>query len=72
VHDRVELPDPPVIEGGDRLQTTLVEFVVTLRDTVLVKPFRGETVIVEFPAAATFAVTEVGLAFTVKSGALAT
>ena len=54
------------------MQTRLVEFAMTPRDTVLVKPFRGETVIVEFPAAATFAITEVGLAFTVKSGALAT
>ena len=61
-----------MIEVADRLQTRLVEFVVTPRDTVPVKPFRGATVIVEFAAAATFTVTEVGSALTVKSGALAT
>jgi hypothetical protein len=71
-HVKVELPDPPVIEVADRLQTRLVEFVVTPKVTVPVKPFRGATVIVEFAATATFTLTEVGLALTVKSGASAT
>jgi hypothetical protein len=72
VHERVELPDPPVIEVADRLHARLVEFVVTPRETVPAKPFRGVTVIVEFPATETLTVTEVGLALTVKSGTLAT
>jgi len=72
VHDRVELPDPPVVDVVDSLQTRLVEFAVTPRDTVPVKLLRGATVIVEFPATPRFTVTEIGLALTVKSGALAT
>jgi len=71
-HDRVDVPEPLAIEVGDSLQARLVEFVVTESVAVLVKPFSGATVIVEFPATAAFTVTELGLALTLKSGALAT
>jgi hypothetical protein len=72
VHDRVEVPEPLAIDVEDSLQTRLVEFVATPRETVPVKPFSGTTVIVEFPTTATLTVTEVGLALIVKSGELTT
>jgi hypothetical protein len=72
LHDRVELPEPPVILVEDREQIRLVEFVVTARVTVPVNPFSGATVIVEVPLAPAFAETLVGLAVTLKSGAAVT
>ena len=71
-HDRVELPEPPVILVEDREQIKLVEFVVTARVTVPVKPFSGATAIAEVPVAPAFAVTLVGLAVTPKSTAAVT
>jgi hypothetical protein len=65
--DRVEFPDPPVIVVGESVQTRFVEFVVTDRVTVPLKPFTGATVIVEFPRPLEFTVTVVGLADMVKS-----
>jgi len=67
VHDRVDVPEPPVINVVDRVQTRFVEFVVNARATVPLKPFRAATVIVEVPAMPTLGETAVGLATAVKS-----
>ncbi len=64
VHDRVEVPEPPVTVAGDRVQAELS----LTRATSPVNPFNGEMVIVEVPAEPTATVTEAGLAETVKSG----
>jgi hypothetical protein len=58
----------------DRLnaQVKLIEFVVTVSETVPVNPFVGATVIVEVPAAPVSTVTVVGLAVMVKLGTLVT
>jgi len=72
VHDRVDVPDPPAILVEDRLQDRLVELVVTARLTVPVNPLSGAIVTVEVAATPAFAVTLVGLALMVKSGALVT
>ncbi len=72
MHDRVDVPDPPAILVEDRLQDRLVELVVTARLTVPVNPLSGAIVIVEVAATPAFAVTLVGLALMVKSGALVT
>ena len=61
------MPEPPVILVAERLHDRLVEFVVTARTTVPVKPLTGATVIVEVPATAALTVTLVVLAVTVKS-----
>jgi hypothetical protein len=65
--ERVEFPEPPVVEVTVRVQTRLVELAITARVTVPAKPFRGATVIVEVPATPAFTVTLVALAVTVKS-----
>ena len=70
--ESVELPEPPVIDVTDNVQTRLVEFVVTARVTVPVKPLRGATVIVEGPVTPAFNVALVGVAVRAKSGALVT
>ncbi len=72
VHDRAEIPDPPLTEVADRVQLRLVEFVVTTRATVEVNPLRGATLIVEVPATPTATFTLVGFADTEKSGAAVT
>jgi hypothetical protein len=72
LHDRVELPEPPVILVEDREQIKLVEFVVTAKVTVPVKLFNGATDIVEVPLAPELTETMVGLAVTLKSGAAVT
>ena len=72
VHERVDVPDPPEILVEDRLQDRLVELVVTARLTVPLNPLSGAIVIVEVAATPAFAVTLVGLALIVKSGALVT
>lgn len=72
MHDRVDVPDPPAILVEDRLQDRLVELVVTARLTVPVNPLSGAIVTVEVAATPAFAVTLVGLALMVKSGALVT
>ena len=69
---RVKLPEPPVMLVEDGVQVRFVEFVVTARVTVPVKPFCGVTVIVEVPATPALRVTLVGLAVTVNVGALVT
>jgi len=68
LQDRIELPEPPVTLLELRVQTRLVEFVVTERATVLVKLFNGLMVIVEVPATPAFTVAAVGFALIVKSG----
>ena len=65
--DNVEVPEPPVILVALRVQTRLVELVVTARVTVPAKPFTGATVMVEVPVTPAFTVTLVVLAVTVKS-----
>ena len=72
MHDRVDVPDPPAILVEDRLQDRLVELVVTARLTVPVNPLSGAIVTVEVAATPAFAVTLVGLALMLKSGALVT
>ena len=64
MQDSVEVPEPPVIVVGVRVQADLSD----VSPAVLVNPFNGETVIVEVPAEPTDTVTEVGLAEIVKSG----
>jgi hypothetical protein len=56
----------------EREQTRLVEFVVTARVTVPVKPFSGDTTIADVPLAAALTLTLVGLAVTPKSTAAVT
>lgn len=72
MHDRVEVPAPPVMLVEERLQARLVELVVTARVTVPVNPFSEATVITEVAATPAFAVALVGLALIEKSGALVT
>jgi hypothetical protein len=67
LQDRIELPEPPVIIVGVRVQARLVELVVTVRVTVPVKPPRACTVIVLVAGLSVFAVTGVGLASSLKS-----
>ena len=63
----MELPEPPVTLVELRVQTRLVELVVTVRVTVPVKPFTGLMLIVGAPATPAFTVTAVGFAAIVKS-----
>ena len=65
--DSVDVPEPPVMLVAERVQDRFVEFVVTARATVPVKPFTGATVIIEVPATPAFTVMLVVLAVTVKS-----
>jgi hypothetical protein len=67
VQDKVEVPDPPLMLLGERVQTRDVEFAVTARIIVPVKLFRGAMVIVELPATPILSFTLVGLADIVKS-----
>jgi len=69
VHERVEVPEPPVTLVDDSVQDRFVEFVVTASVTVPEKPFREETVIVDVAGLPATAVTTVGLAVMPKSGA---
>jgi len=64
VHDSVEVPEPPVTVDGPRVHAPLSE----TRATSPVKPFNGETVIVEVAATPMVADTLVGLAAIEKSG----
>jgi hypothetical protein len=72
VHERVDVPEPPVMLFEERLQVRFVELVVTERETAPVNPFRGATVIVEVPAMPKFTVTLVGLVVKLKSAAAVT
>jgi hypothetical protein len=50
LHDRVDVPEPPVMLVEERVQDRLGELVETERLTVPAKLFTGDTVIVEVPA----------------------
>ena len=67
MHDRVDVPLPPVIVAGLAVQDRLVEFDVTASVTVAENPFTGATVTVEVLAEPAMPVTAVGLELTVKS-----
>ncbi len=67
VHDRVDVPEPPLMDEEDNVQDRFVEFVVTARVTVPEKLFNGATVIVEVAAVPAVVVTLVRLAVTEKS-----
>jgi len=66
-HDRVELPEPPVILVDDKVHDRFVEFVVTPRATVPENPFTDPTDIVDVPATFTVVETLAGLAAMLKS-----
>ena len=66
------MPEPPVMLVDENEHARFVELVATTSVTVPLKPFRGATVIVEFPALPAFTVRIVGLAVNVKSGAFVT
>ena len=68
VQDRVAEPEPLVMVLDDSAHERLVEFVVTARVTVPVKPFRGATVTEEVPLTRALTATLVGLDEMVKSG----
>ncbi|SRR5437773_7931441 len=68
VHDNVEVPEPPVTVDGPRVHAPLSE----TRETSPLKPFNGETVIVEVAGTPTVADTLVGLAAIEKSGGAVT
>ena len=68
VHDRVDVPEPPVTLVGVSVQAVLSDE----RATVPVNPFTGEMVMVEVPAELTATVTAFGLADIPKSGTPAT
>ena len=67
VQDRLELPDALAIDVEDRVQTRLVEFVVTARVTAELNPLRGATVMVELPAVPVETETVVGFTVRLKS-----
>ena len=67
MHDRVDVPLPPVIVAGLAVHDRLVEFDVTATATLEVNPFTGVMVTVEVLAEPATPVTAVGLALTVKS-----
>jgi hypothetical protein len=67
VHDSVEVPAPPTMLVGVRVQTRFVESVVAARVTVPANPFSGETVMVELAVTPALTVILVGLAVAVKS-----
>jgi len=64
VHERMEVPEPPVTVVGVRVHATLS----AANATLLANPFKEATVIVEVPADPTDTVTVIGLAEIVKSG----
>lgn len=65
--DRVDVPEPPLIDDEDNVQDKLVEFVVTTRFTVPENPFSGDTVMIEVADIPAVVVTLVGLAVVEKS-----
>jgi hypothetical protein len=67
LHERVEVPEPPVILVDDNVQDRFVELVVTASVTVPEKPLIGTTVIVEVPGVPTLTDTLMGLAIIAKS-----
>jgi len=69
VHERVELPDPPLMLFEERAQDRLVELVVTVSETVPENPLTGLIEIADVPAVPMATVTVVGLAAMAKSAA---
>jgi len=69
VHERVELPDPPLMLVEERAQDRLVELVVTVSETVPENPLTGLIEIADVPAVPMATVTVVGLAAMAKSAA---
>jgi len=67
LHERVEVPEPPEIVLGERLQVRLVEFVVATSVTLPVKPLRGVIVMVDVPDVAALTVRAAGLDVMLKS-----
>lgn len=67
LHDRLDVPEPPLILVTLKVQARAVELVATPRLTVPVNPLTGETDIVAGPALLTVVETVVGLAINVKS-----
>jgi hypothetical protein len=68
LHDRVDVPEPPVMLIDESVHDRLVGLVVIERLTVAEKPFREDTVIIEVPIRPWTTVRLVGLADIVKSG----
>ena len=68
VQERVDDPDPPVIDVGVRVQVSpLVGEIESVRPTVPVNPLIGAMVIVEVSGTFVLPLTLVGLADIVKS-----
>lgn len=67
MHDRVDVPLPPVMVAGLAVHDRLVEFVVIATATLEVNPFTGAMVTVEVLLEPAAPVTAVGLALMVKS-----
>jgi hypothetical protein len=68
-HDSVDVPEPPAMLVEERVQARFVELVVTARETALVKPFTGATVMVDVPETPVLTEMVVGFAATLKFGA---
>ncbi len=66
-HESVEDPEPPVIVVTVRLQMRPVEFVVTTRVIVPLKPFNGATETIEVPAVLAVTDSVEGVAASLKS-----
>ncbi len=67
VQNSVDVPDPPLTLVGLTLHRRSVELVVSERETVPVKPFRGVTLIADEPFVPVFTWTVVGLTVIAKS-----
>jgi hypothetical protein len=67
MHESVELPVPPLMDDWLSEHVRLVEFELTERVTVPVKPLMGERFMVEEPEAPALTVTETGLDAIAKS-----
>ena len=67
MHDRVDVPLPPVIVTGLVVHDRLVEFDVTATATLEVNPFTGTMLTVEVIAEPATPVTVVGVALAAKS-----
>jgi hypothetical protein len=65
--DSVEVPEPPVILMAVKVQTRLVELVVTTKAMAPVNPFTGLAAIIEEAVAPTLTLMLVGAAAIVKS-----
>jgi hypothetical protein len=67
LHDRFEVPEPVTLVGVRVHVRPVAGFIVDVRLTTPLKPWRAVTVIVEEPWLPARPVTLVGLAVTVKS-----